>query len=189
MKPHFLIRFTDIQLLSKLAMKFITNTVSLLTSSWTSNSSQTGTITNHTLRNTVLECTYMLLVQSPCAWRSKRPKFKTSYFGIRKGLFIKKVPTAKMGALVMPWIHLKKSTKFRLLLHQGKEQEVIEDHWPVGPAGVRGRGAYSVDPGCCECGLEGSANLWWTIHTSFISSGEALQGPFFVTRKLQTEFL
>ena len=36
----------------------------------------------------------------------ERPKLRTSGFGVRKGLLIKKVPTEKTGALVVPQIHL-----------------------------------------------------------------------------------
>ena len=50
----------------------------------------------------------MLLFQSLCAQSFERPKLETSEFLVRKGLLIKKAPTKKMEALVVPQIHLKK---------------------------------------------------------------------------------
>ena len=50
----------------------------------------------------------VLLVQSPCVQRFEKPKLKTSELGVRKGLFMEKSPTEKMGALVALEIHLKK---------------------------------------------------------------------------------
>lgn len=56
-------------------------------------------------------CLGMLVspVQSSCAQYFKRPIFKTSEFGVKKGLLINRVPTEKMGAPLIPQIHLKEA--------------------------------------------------------------------------------
>lgn len=50
-----------------------------------------------------------------CARRFERPKHKTSEFGVRKGLLIQKMPTKKIGALIVPEIHLACCTRWRVL--------------------------------------------------------------------------
>lgn len=51
---------------------------------------------------------HLLLVQDSCAQHFKGPKLKTSEFGKRKGLLIKKALTSsrRWGALTLPQIHL-----------------------------------------------------------------------------------
>lgn len=51
----------------------------------------------------------MSLVRSPCTCCLGRPKLKPAEFGAKKGLLIKKVPTEKMGAPLIPQIHLKET--------------------------------------------------------------------------------
>ena len=53
--------------------------------------------------------------KSSCAQCFKRPIFKTSEFGVRKGLLIKRLQFEKIRALGVLQMHLKKSLEFRLL--------------------------------------------------------------------------
>ena len=64
-------------------------------------------------------------------------------FGVRKGLFFEKVPTEKMGGLVVFQIHLKKVQTLGFFYVHGREERRTErrltptDIWA--PAGVPGR--------------------------------------------------
>ena len=63
--------------------------------------------------------------QIHCAWCFKRPKLKTSEFGVRKGFLIK-----KMGALVVPHFHLKKVQSSGFLYIKGRKMGgAVGDWW------------------------------------------------------------
>lgn len=85
----------------------------------------------------------MLSDQYPCILCFKRPKIKTSGFGVKKGLLIKKAPTEKMKDLMVPQINLRKVQNLGLFYVKGKGQGrgnrylMTADTWA--PAGVPGR--------------------------------------------------
>ena len=57
----------------------------------------------------------------------QKAKTQMSEFGVRKGLLMEKVPTERLGDLMMPQIHLACCTRSRVL--KGLGQQVYERCW------------------------------------------------------------
>ena len=85
---------------------------------------------------------------SSCARCFEKPKLKTSEFGLRKGLWIKKAATEKMGDLVMPQNHLARWTKLRVF--KGLEEQVCRStagasfNWRTWNLAIYGKGLLSL---------------------------------------------